>query len=855
MRVGLLAAGVLLSNSPAAPASSASSPTVDRDPSPEAAGTVATVEFRGRRLSYSVVDRMAVHAGDMVLGRIEDMLQPAPIDATDALIPRPRAVSAVDSNYRWPGGVIPYLIDAALPDEETQKIREAIERWNSQTVISLTNRTVERDYVQFLASAVGQCRADVGMRGGAQGVYVPLRGCSVDAYVHEIGHALGLWHEHQREDRDNFVTVLEDSLDLSQMHSYSAVHPVDGPYDYASVMHYSLEANSIGPGTAMETVPPGMAVPFKAISFGDIDGVARLYGQPPSGTVISTNPPGLELVVDGIPQTAPVTVNWADGSVHTLEAPVSQVIDGSRFLFGRWNLGPERIRTVVAGPDLTWVEANFIVQHQVPHAVVPEGAGTVRLEPPSPDGYYTVRTPIQAVATPSPDSGYQFWQWRGTLWGHHGRASSPARLRVDRPELALEGLFTRRPLVRIESDLDPFLLHLDGDFRYGPFAVAADVPDRSILVAVDESRGVPNVVGRRYRFQSWSDGGAISHRVFLSPDTGTIKVNLDEQVRLTVLPSRPDGGTISADPPSQDGYYSKGSTVHLTAHPNEGWEFAGWTGGADSFEPSVSVVADRPIHMEARFSRTRRLVAGTTQPVEYPSDNYTFNIFDEDLGYRVHVPRNATQLQVEFESSTSGAEVDLFVTSGSDALRWNYGPDRSTPEFRADHRSTLPGAGESVVISHESTPPLVPGQAYFISLVRFGAFTGVDGSLVANVRTSAAGTPSATASPRAFSFAAPFGSVPQAQTMRLRNDGVGLVRYTVTSDSPWLAVLPAEGAIAPGQTSEITISPATGGLAPEVYRASLEIQLTVPAPEATGQGDQQYTRPISVPVTAVIVDE
>lgn len=50
------------------------------------------------------------------------------------------------------------------------------------------------------------CASFVGCQGGAQQLFFSSE-CTVGNLCHELLHALGLYHEHTREDRDKYVTV------------------------------------------------------------------------------------------------------------------------------------------------------------------------------------------------------------------------------------------------------------------------------------------------------------------------------------------------------------------------------------------------------------------------------------------------------------------------------------------------------------------------------------------------------------------------------------------------------------------------------------------------------------------------
>ena len=64
------------------------------------------------------------------------------------------------------------------------------------------------------------------------------------AAAHEVGHALGLLHEHQRPDRDQYVKVHYDLIHDIR-HGQVFKHGSYGsltyglPYDYGSIMHYT----------------------------------------------------------------------------------------------------------------------------------------------------------------------------------------------------------------------------------------------------------------------------------------------------------------------------------------------------------------------------------------------------------------------------------------------------------------------------------------------------------------------------------------------------------------------------------------------------------------------------------------
>ena len=325
-----------------------------------------TTRYRGRELTYEVIDGWAVHDGDIILGRIEEIEAGPGIGGGSAGgVPGPgmrRDISARGS-LLWPDGVIPYEIVEDATPEELRNVHGAIAEWNARTAIQFVPRTGERHYI-FLRRPDRECSSGVGI---GFPMNVQTVGCNSRGIMHELGHAIGLWHEHRRTDRDEYVM----HNNLIPTWQTKGAPPGPGPYDYRSIMHYS----------GWSGIPPGVPVdwggPEGWLSAGDVAGVNRLYGQPSEATVIATNPPGLEIVVDGRRVRTPATFHWPAGSSHELEAPLWQPsgswewqpsgireVSGPGYghsrLFGRWNNGGDRVHSFTARPEETWVEASFI---------------------------------------------------------------------------------------------------------------------------------------------------------------------------------------------------------------------------------------------------------------------------------------------------------------------------------------------------------------------------------------------------------------------------------------------------------------------------------------------------------------
>lgn len=783
-------------------------------------------------LPYEVVDGLAVHDGDIVLGPAAEV-EAAARARWEAGTGSRREVAlhwSWSEAKLWPGGVVPYVIDGELPPGAAESVRAAIAEWNARTVISLVPRTAEPDFVRFVPS--GECRSHLGRIGGEQEVWSGRDGdgCGPAGMAHEIGHAVGLDHEHQRADRDERLMVGRRDLHGDGAEWVAARRRPRNPYNYRSRMHYSM--------TSMETVPPGINLLSAELSAGDIDGVARLYGRPPSETVIATNPPGLEVLVDGVPATVPAAFDWAPGSAHTLEVRTEPQVRGdSRYLFGRWNDGAPRARTFVATPERTWIEANFIVQRRVSARPHRPGEGTVTVTPPG--EWHTLRSQVRIEAQPYPDTDLGFYAWSVSTGGP---AQNPAVVRVGSEGFSTEAYFTGHPRLRLDATAAPFRIWVDGRRRIGPLSLLAGRRGARAALRIEATQHAWNNHRTRHRFDGWSDGVAEAEReIGIPAQGGSLSAHLLQEHLLDVAVRPYEGGSVSAEPPGEDGFQPDGTEVVLSATPADGWSFVRWHGDAAG-EGTARVRMDGGRSVDAWFSPTRELRPGATVRADGQWDTPGVHF----------VPRSADMLAIEFSPDPSSPAAEVMVG----ALRspydhppwaWSY-LQRSLPgAFASRLREEAafvsgPSAGpQRIEISPSSDPPLDPEAVYFVVLA--AAARPVEGTLRLEASGTAPRRPRPAAWPRAFTLVAPAWSDPAPQTFELRNAGDAPLHWERAPDRAWLATDPPAGTVPAGEAAQVSVL-ARSPLAPGTHEGTLRLEVRGPAgPEP----------PLELPVTFVSV--
>jgi uncharacterized protein (TIGR03437 family) len=487
------------------------------------------------------------------------------------------AFSGLTPTILWTNGLVPYVIDPDIPSPS--RFTDAVAYYNSSTPLHFQPRGSEANYVHLVRSTVGNgiCSSSVGMIGGEQFLHVE-DACTTATLIHEMGHAVGFFHEQSRQDRNLHVTILYENINKTGYSDFSLNSPPIeqdvGIYDYASHMHYTPFEFSANNLPVMQTVPAGIPLDsYSVLSPGDLDTLFRMYGKAPTMTTLVTNPPGLQMTIDGQTVSSPQVLNWAAGSTHTVNS-AGQTPGNLRYVFARWSDGGNVTHTITADPAATFYSLDFTQLAPLSVGVTASGGGTASLDVATPDGYAPSQTVFTMTATPAP--GYTFQHWSGGTSCPRANAGSPSTFVLGSTAISCVATFTQSPVTTIVTDPLNLPLIVDGaSFVQTPVnEVWAAGTTHTISTAAPASNPTSAV---RYVFEGWSDGGAPSHTVTAGSGTATIRASYKTQYNL-VLPSfSPSVATITVSPSSPDGFYDAGTNLQVTATPGPGFKFFQWT--------------------------------------------------------------------------------------------------------------------------------------------------------------------------------------------------------------------------------------------------------------------------------------
>ena len=191
-------------------------------------------------------------------------------------------IENIAQSIPWENGQIPYCFVDNFTVAEQRVIENAMHTWMLSGKITFIRKTYPDTFMLLIYKDSGNW-ATMGFQENAE---LTLKNIDSQTVEHELGHVIGLQHEHQRPDRDKYILIMTQNIDPSNAYnfdklprnywgySYSQI-----PFDYNSIMIYDTNAFSInGKSTIISTTP----INNNCISNFDLDKVILMYSEGPN---------------------------------------------------------------------------------------------------------------------------------------------------------------------------------------------------------------------------------------------------------------------------------------------------------------------------------------------------------------------------------------------------------------------------------------------------------------------------------------------------------------------------------------------------------------------------------------------
>ena len=160
--------------------------------------------------------------------------------------------------FLWKDGRIPYCYADSFTVAEKMLIEDAMSDWERSNVIKFYEESCDIGVAHIVKG-----NSNFSSFGSQSLSIITLYNINYRTAAHELGHTIGLMHEHQRPDRDSYIyihseNVLSNKVDqfYKLNKSYFYYDYKKYTYDYKSIMHYHSHAFSANGQETIESPEP-----------------------------------------------------------------------------------------------------------------------------------------------------------------------------------------------------------------------------------------------------------------------------------------------------------------------------------------------------------------------------------------------------------------------------------------------------------------------------------------------------------------------------------------------------------------------------------------------------------------------
>ncbi len=188
---------------------------------------------------------------------------------------------------KWKDGIIPYYLTGSFSDDDIDVLQQAMADWEEVANVQFIEVTPRAGAYRITKVSENQWSSSVGENNSDCEMIFGSGGDKYSHVAHELGHALGLLHEHQRPDRDSYIKIIYSNILDQYLFNYDKQ---DNPliveenfdYDYTSIMHYPANSFSKdGTSNTMESLDSEQPINrLGIITTDDALKAQEIYGAP-----------------------------------------------------------------------------------------------------------------------------------------------------------------------------------------------------------------------------------------------------------------------------------------------------------------------------------------------------------------------------------------------------------------------------------------------------------------------------------------------------------------------------------------------------------------------------------------------
>ncbi len=329
---------------------------------------------------------------------------------------------------------------------------------------------------------------------------------------------------------------------------------------------------------------------------------------------VTTNPTGLQVLVDRTPIFGTVQLQWGLGSVHQLGGISPQYdLSGNLWVFDSWSDGGAYSHTYTVpstGVAPITLTATYNTGTLVTFLTNPAGLALTVDGRQNYPNYTFAWAPgsVHTVSAPATQEDANGNTWAFQSWSNGGPETQQITVSGVATNNRYTAVYQPAGTVNINSEPAGVPMQVNGQSCPTPCSMSQAVG--STMQVAAPATASTGQTGEELGFRGWSDGGPESRSVTVATQPTNLAAAYKLRYQLQTLSNPPNGVLWTTNPASPDLYFDPNTRVEVTATTKPGFQFLNWAGNASGSYPAALVIMSSPQTVTAELNPVPYIAPG-----------------------------------------------------------------------------------------------------------------------------------------------------------------------------------------------------------------------------------------------------